>query len=365
MRHYIFLLNVALIVALGTLSCGADKKGEEAAEYDLLTIELTDQQVDLEFPAQIKGASDIRIIPRVDGYIREVKVKEGDIVREGQLLFVIDQVAYRAAVQQAKAGVLQAESRLARVRQEYESKKILLQKNVVSEIDVQQSKRDLDVEVANLAAAQALLESAQNDLSFTELRSPSDGVIGMIPYRQGDFVGPNIENGLTIVSDNREMYVYFSLSESKVMAYISQYSSMREAIDSMPEVSLLLPGGNLYSHKGKVVSVSGIVDERTGAVSVRAVFPNNEGLLLSGSSARVRMERLLEDVIVIPQEATFEVLDKVYVYVVEDSIAKSRIINIERLNDGNSFVVTSGLKAGEVIISKGASLIKEGAKIKQ
>lgn len=281
-------------------------------------------------------------------------------MRKDQLLFVIDQTEYRGAVKTAKAGVLQAEALLEKSRQEYDGKKALREKNVISDFDLQQTKIDYEVAKANLEAAKAQLDIAENALSFTELRSPSDGVIGKISFRKGDFVGPSIVQGLTIVSDNHQMYVYFSLSEKEIMGYASDYRSMTEIVEHMPQISLILPTGKLYESKGGVESISGIVDEQTGAVSVRAVFPNENGLLLSGGTSRVVMPKQFTNAIVIPQEATYEILDKIYVYKVVDGKAVSTTITIENVNDGKSYVVSSGLVAGDTIISKGASLVREG-----
>jgi len=341
-----------------------NQQQEDAVAYELMTINTVSHTLQTTYPAQIKGAQDIRIIPRVDGYLEKTLVKEGQRVKEGQLLFVIDQVAYRAAVKTAEASVLQAEAQVAKMQQEYESKMKLRENKIISEYDVLQTKRDLEIAKANLAAAKAELDIARNNLSFTELRSPSDGVVGKLPYRKGDYVSSSKQDGLTIVSDNQKVFVYFSLTEKRVMEYLSQYSSMQQAIDSMPALTLLLSGGTEYAEKGNVESVSGIVDESTGAVSVRAVFDNSKGLLLSGGTARVCMSQKLKDVIVIPQEATFETLNKIFVYRVENGVAKSRMVSVEALNNGKEYVVTDGLKPGDVIVAKGASFVREGTKVK-
>lgn len=355
-----------LAAAMLIISCGKSQKPEEeeATKYDLMTVTTQDYQLQTEYAAQVKGAQDIRVIPRVEGYLQDIRVKEGDHVRKGQLLFVIDRTAYEAAVQQAEAVVMQNRALVEKARQDCEGKRRLQEQRVISTFELQQAERDLDVAETNLAAAHASLKAARNNLSFTELRSPSDGVIGRIPYRRGDLVGPGIQDGLTIVSDNRQMYVYFSLTESRVMDYLAEYASMQEAIGHMPALSLVLPNGQTYVQQGHVESVSGIVDEQTGAVSVRAVFPNPQGRQLSGGTARVVMPQTHKGAIVIPQEATFEVLDKVYVYKVAGGKATSTLITVERLHDGKSLVVTSGLRKGDIIIAKGAGLVRDGARVK-
>lgn len=354
----------ACAVLLTACSGGGNMQKEEVQGYELLTVQAKDYSVDVEYAAQIRGRQDIRIIPRVEGYLQKVLIKEGEQVKQGQLLFVIDQIQYHAAVKSAQASVLQAQALLAKTEQELEGKKMLRAKNVISDFEMKQAERDLDIAKANVVSAKAELESTKNNLSFTELRSPSDGVIGRLPYRKGDFVGPTTTEGLTIVSDNSQMYVYFSMSESKVMDYLGEFPTMQQAIAHMPELSLVLLSEKMYDKKGRVESISGVMDEKTGAVSVRAVFPNETGCLLSGGTARVVMPYVHRNAITIPQEATFEIQDKVYVYKVIDGKASSSVIEVKRLNDGKNFIVIHGLKTGEVIIAKGAGLVREGMKVK-
>ena len=358
-----FPKSITIAVLLVISSCANMDDNEQVEEYELLTVNTENHELQTDYAAQIKGKQDIRIIPRVEGYLQEIKVLEGQHVKQGQLLFVIDQVAYRATVKTAEANLEQAKALVDKAELEYEGKQQLYEKHVISEFDLNQTHNDLLVAKANLEAAQATLTAARNDLSFTELRSPSDGVIGRIPYRKGDFVSSSSQEGLTIVSENHEMYVYFSLSENQVMEYLATYGSMQQTVEQMPQPQLMLPIGKIYEHMGKVESISGIVDEQTGAVSVRAVFPNPDGLLLSGGTARVVMPQLLTDVIVIPQEATYEILDKVYVYKVEDGVTKACMIMTESINNGKQYVVRAGLHPGDVIIAKGAGLMKEGTRV--
>lgn len=360
---FFFPKSITIAVLLVISSCANMDDNEQVEEYELLTVNTENHELQTDYAAQIKGKQDIRIIPRVEGYLQEIKVLEGQHVKQGQLLFVIDQVAYRATVKTAEANLEQAKALVDKAELEYEGKQQLYEKHVISEFDLNQTHNDLLVAKANLEAAQATLTAARNDLSFTELRSPSDGVIGRIPYRKGDFVSSSSQEGLTIVSENHEMYVYFSLSENQVMEYLATYGSMQQTVEQMPQPQLMLPIGKIYEHMGKVESISGIVDEQTGAVSVRAVFPNPDGLLLSGGTARVLMLQRLTNVIVIPQEATYEILDKVYVYKVENGVTKACMITTEPINNGKQHVVRAGLQPGDVIIAKGAGLMKEGMRV--
>jgi len=326
-------------------------------------VDIQDYTINTEYPASIRGNQDIRIIPRVDGYLQGVYVKEGDNVKSGQLLFRIDDATYRAAVESAKANVQMMTAALDKTQLEYNGKKTLHDKKVISDFELSLAESDLGVAKANLAAAEATLTSASNDLSYTEIRSPSDGVVGRIPYRKGDLVGPTTQDGLTVVADNQRMRVYFSMSENRVMEYISEYKSLAEAVKNMPELKLMLPNGKFYEQTGRVESISGVIDERTGAVSVCAIFDNNGGMLLSGGSGKIVMPTELHNAIVIPQEATYDIQDKVYVMKVVDGKAVSAIIKVESQTDGKSYVVTDGLKAGDVIIAKGAGFVREGTEV--
>ena len=336
----------------------------EPEKHELLTVAARDYTINTEFPASIQGNQDIKIIPRVEGHLMGVYVKEGEPVQEGQLLFRLDDATYRAAVEAADANVQMMTAALNRAQLEYDGKKTLRQKGVISDLELSFSESDLNVAKANLAAAKAALTSARNDLSYTEIRSPSNGVVGRIPYRRGDLVGPSIQDGLTIVADNHQMRVYFSMTENAIMQYLSEYQSLSEAIKRFPELQLQLSNGLVYEQIGHVESISGVVDERTGAVSVCARFDNPNGMLLSGGTGKVILPTSLHNAIVIPQEATYDIQDKVYVVKVVEGKAVAGMIQVESATDGKFYVVTDGLKAGEVIIAKGAGFVKEGTTIK-
>ena len=360
-KELIILTSVSFLM----VSC-QNKTQEEQNElesYELLTVTAQDYMLETEYSASIQGNQDIKIIPRAEGHLMGVYVKEGDRVKEGQLLFRLDDANYRAAVEAANANVQMLTAALNKVQLEYDGKKKLCQKSVISDFELSLAESDLNVAKANLAAAKASLTSARNDLSYTEIRSPSDGVVGRILYRKGDLVGPSIEDGLTVVADNRLMRVYFSMTESRVMQYLSEHKSLEEAVKQMPELRLQLPDGSFYERTGRVESISGVVDERTGAVSVCARFDNSNGMLLSGGTGKIVIPTELHNAIVIPQEATYDIQDKVYVVKVVDGKTVTGMIQVESATDGKSYVVIDGLKAGEVIVAKGAGFVKEGTRI--
>ena len=364
-KNLIIKLLFSVLALFPMVSCHNNTALEqsEPEKHELLTVAARDYTINTEFPASIQGNQDIKIIPRVEGHLMVVYVKEGEPVQEGQLLFRLDDATYRAAVEAADANVQMMTAALNRAQLEYDGKKTLRQKEVISDLELSFAESDLNVAKANLAAAKAALTSARNDLSYTEIRSPSDGVVGRIPYRKGDLVGPSIQDGLTIVADNHQMRVYFSMTENAIMQYLSEYQSLSEAIKRFPELQLQLSNGLVYNQTGHVESISGVVDERTGAVSVCARFDNPNGMLLSGGTGKVILPTVLHNAIVIPQEATYDIQDKVYVVKVVNGKAVTSMIQVESATDGKFYVVTDGLRAGEVIIAKGAGFVKEGTMI--
>ncbi len=356
-----------IIIPLLMLSCASSHQQEndldEPQSHELLTIAARNFEINTEYAATIKGLQDISIIPRIEGYLQGIYVKEGDRVKAGQLLFRIDDAVWRAAVAEASANVQQMSAALEKAQLEFEGKQKLHEQSVISDYELAAAKSDFAVAKANHAAALAALTSARNNLSYTELRSPSDGVVGRIPYRRGDYVGPSIAYGLTRISDNNQMRVYFSMTEAKIMEYLSEYKNLTTAINAMPELRLQFPNGQFYERTGHVESISGMIDEQTGAVSVCALFDNPEGILLSGGTAKIVMPMVHTNAIVIPQEATYSIQDKVYVMKVVDGKAISTIIQVENQNNGKDYVVTDGLSVGDVIVAKGAGFVQEGARI--
>jgi membrane fusion protein (multidrug efflux system) len=217
-----------------------------------------------------------------------------------------------------------------------------------------------------VAQAKAQVVNARNSLSYTVVKSPSDGVVGTLPYRQGALVGSSMPKPLTTVSDNSQMYVYFSLNESELLKLAREYGSIDSAVVNMPPVRLLLVDGSEYEEVGKVESVSGVVDRSTGSVQLRAVFNNPNKLLHSGSTGNVIIPATFENVIVVPAAATVQTQDKFKVFIVdENGIAHSQLITINEKGGGNEFIVTSGLKGGEEIVAEGAGMVKEGQDVKK
>lgn len=358
--------KLLLLVAVVALAVSCSKQQAEANEvksYDLLCVMPSDYTITTEYAASIKGLQDIRIIPRIEGYLQEVLIKEGERVREGQVLFRIESVAYQAAVETAAADVAQTEAALEKARLEYTGKIKLHEKGIVSDYDLATTKSELSIAEANHTAAEAALKSARNNLSYTELRSPSNGVVGRIYYRKGDYVGPTMQDGLTIVTENEKMRVYFSMTEKMLMEKLHNHQTMQEVIHNMPEVSLRLSNNSIYDQKGRIESISGIVDKTTGSVSVCALFENKNGILLSGGTGKVLLPTVWRDIMVIPQQATYEILNQVYVMKLVNSEATPLPIQVDALNDGKEYVVLEGLSVGDTIIARGAAYVQAGTKV--
>ncbi|MGM9759931.1 MAG: efflux RND transporter periplasmic adaptor subunit [Parabacteroides sp.] len=333
--------------------------------YGVMKVNTTDSKAfTTTYSASIQGRQDIDVYPQVSGFMERLCVSEGEKVRKGQLLFVIDQVPYRAALNTAIANVKAAEAGLATAELTYNSTKELYAKKVVSEFNLKTSENSYLTAQAQLAQAQAQEVNARNNLSYTEVKSPSDGVVGMFPYRVGALVGPTIPQPLTTVSDNSTMYVYFSMNENQLMSLVRQYGCMDSVVAKMPEVQLQLNDGSIYEQPGRIESISGVIDKQTGTVGVRAVFPNEARLLHSGASGSIVMPSSYTDCIVIPQTATVRMQDKTIVYKVVDGKASTTLITVAEVNDGREYVVLDGLKAGDEIVSEGAGLVREGTQVK-
>ena len=359
-----FVKAAVMACFMAAVSCGQAPTAMGPAEYAVMTIATTDREIPINYSATIRGRQDIAIYPQVSGTISQLCVNEGQKVAKGQTLFIIDQVPYKAALKTAVANVEAARAALATAELTYNSKKELFAKKVVSEFDLKTAENSYLTAKAGLAQAKAQEVSARNNLSYTEVKSPSDGVIGTLPYRVGALVSASLPQPLTTVSDNSDMYVYFSMTENQLLALTRQYGSKAEALKNMPEVELQLNDKSMYGEKGRIETISGVVDRNTGTASLRAVFPNKNGLLYSGTSGNVILPVTMKGSLVIPQATTFEIQDITYVYKVVDGKAQSAPVSVTRVNGGQEYIVNDGLKEGDIIVAEGVGLLREGTPIK-
>ncbi|MGN1263803.1 MAG: efflux RND transporter periplasmic adaptor subunit [Prevotella sp.] len=355
---------MTIAAAIVMAACNSKETKKDDAVYATMTVRPVSKTLYANYTAVIKGRQNVEVRPQVSGTITRICIEEGAAVRKGQLLFVIDQVPYRAALDNAIANVKSAEAKLATARLNYKSKNELHKEKVVSDYDLTTASNALLEAQAALEQAEAQEREARNNLSYTEVKSPVDGVTSMIPYRVGALVNSSISTPLVTVSDDSEVYAYFSMTENHILDLLQKDTSMTNIIGKMPSVELQLSNGTRYGHKGRIDAISGTVDTQTGSVSVRAVYPNHEGLLRNGGSGLVILPLTRENCIVIPQTATYELQNKVFVYKVVDGKTVSVPVSVYEVSDGKEYIVESGLADGDVIIAEGAGLLKDGVEVR-
>ena len=363
MKKLILTSLVICGVAISACKNTSTEGPKKESHYPTMQIQLSNRILTTGYPAAISGVQTVEIRPQVSGMITDILIEEGESVRKGQVLFIIDQTPYKAAYEIAVANVHSAEAALSTAQLIYDSNKDLYEQKVVSEFDLMTAKNDLTDAKARLALCKAEEVNASNNLSYTEVRSPVNGVASMIPYRVGALVNSNIVQPLVTVSDDSRVYAYFSMAENQMLDMVQQYGSLNTAIKQMPEVELIMSNGQLYQHKGKINAISGTISESTGSVSIRAMFDNRNHLLRNGGSGTIIIPTERKNCIVIPKSATYELQDRIFVYKVVDEKATATEIQVASQDNGTEYIVEKGLNVGEVIVSEGAGLIKEGTRI--
>lgn len=359
-KLFLFALSVTLF------ACGNQQQGRQQAvpEYAVITVEPQTVVLTSSYPTTFKGRQDVEIRPNVSGFITKLCVDEGAAVKKGEVLFVIDPVQYEEAVNVARAAVEVAKANVATSKLTADNKRELEKKKIISKYDLQMAENTLASSEAALAQANAQLVNAEKNLSYTNVTSPVNGVMGKVPFRVGALVSPSIATPLTTVSDISEMFAYFSMTEKQLLELIRQDSSSKKILERMPEVSLKTADDQLYSEKGKIETISEVIDPTTGAVSVRATFSNPQRLLRSGGTGSVIIPSELKGVLVVPQKATYELQDKRFVYVVgDDNRIKNTEVQVFKLDDGKNFVVTEGLNSGDRIVTEGVGTLRNDMQI--
>ena len=365
LTDWLVLPAVGMAVVLSA-SCGEEKqqRQQQAADYQTMVVGQKDMVLERQYSARLTGKQIVEVRPQVSGCITRILTGEGEAVKKGQTLFVIDQVPYSAALEVAVAARKSAEARLATAQMNYDNERLLQEGRVVADMSVQTMQNALLEAQAALAQAKAQEVNARNNLSYTEVKSPVSGVASMIPWHVGSLVSSSISEPLVTVADDSEVYVYFSISESQALDLVTQYGSIEKFIAEAPTVSLRMNNGQLYSEQGRISAVSGTVDDKTGAVALRATFPNVGGLLHHGGSGTVVVPTHRKDCIVIPQEATYELQNRMFVYKVVNGKTKATPITLYPQNNGKEYIVDEGLQVGDTIIAEGAGLLKEGIEVK-
>jgi len=353
------------IAALALVACG--NKNVQAPQVDArqaLVTKIQPCEMQFRIPAQLRGKQDIAILPQVRGTLTEVLVEEGQRVKQGQPLFRIDATAYQAAYDNARGTVLRCEASLSTAQLEVDAKKVLLDKNIISEHEYKVQVNNLRIAKASLEEARGALENAQNDLNHTTVLAPHTGLVGNIPYKQGSLVSPEMSQPLTVVSDNSTIYAYASMAERVYMMLIHEFGCKDSILVHLPDMSLVMSDGSTFPYTGRLETISGVIDKTTGAISVRIAYPNPQGQLSAGGSAQVAWAYKFNG-IAIPRKATFDIQNKTYCYVAtqQDSVytIASRIIDVARLNETE--YAAEGLQEGEIVITEGVKKLVNGQQI--
>ncbi|MBR1934673.1 MAG: efflux RND transporter periplasmic adaptor subunit [Muribaculaceae bacterium] len=377
---YQFKWAAAIALALGMSACGVDMPVETQSSFETMTIKKQDIEVPIKFSAKMKGQADVTITPQVSGQLMKICVTEGQQVSRGTVLFVIDQRNAQHEVQAAQANLQAAQANLQAAiaaqnsaRLEYESNKNLFDKKIVSSYMLEnslnaykQAQAAVGQAKAAVSQAQATVSHAKVNLGFCTITSPVAGVIGEIPVFAGDQVTPMTQ--LTVVSGNRMMEAEFSISESIIEAQMSdsayKHGDNEKLLPLLPDVTFIMKNGTVYEHKGRVTSITGVLDASTGTLACKATFPNNEGKLFSGVQGNVVLPFNEKDVIVIPENAVVRLQDKSLVYKVKaDSTAVAADVKIVQTGNGKDVIVISGLNVGDKIVTEGANNVQEGQKV--
>ncbi|MBQ9261381.1 MAG: efflux RND transporter periplasmic adaptor subunit [Prevotella sp.] len=362
MKKNKFLMFAAAAVMFASCGGGGGRPQFGDNEYPVVTVGTSSASMQSSFPATIKGVQDVQICPKVQGFIRQINVKEGQTVGAGQVLFVLDNVTYQAQVRQSEASVNTAQASFNTAKLSLENSQKLHESGVIGDFELQSATNSYESAKAGLAQAQAGLASAKEMLSFCYVKSPAAGVVGTLPYKVGTLV--NTASVLTTVSNNSSMEVYFSLTEKDALAMSQTAGGQNAAISALPNVQLQLADGTIYNHDGKVTKMSGVIDASTGSVQVIALFPNPEKVLKSGGSGAIIIPKSNSEAIIIPQSCVSEVQNKKFVYILgKDNKVKYTEIKVDPQNDGNNYIVTDGLKVGDKYITNGITKLSDGMEI--
>ncbi|SDL13031.1 membrane fusion protein, multidrug efflux system [Pedobacter sp. ok626] len=359
-----------LITLLFLQACGPEQQTtqvESIQEYPVTTIERREAIINTEYPATIQGQQNVEIRPKVDGFVAQIFVDEGASVKKGQPLFRINAPQYEQEVRTAAAAIKNAEAEVNTAKMQVEKTLPLVKEGIVSDYELKSANFNLHAKEAALAQAKASLANARTNLGYTQINSPADGVVGAIPYKTGSLVSGASPQPLTTVSNIAHVFAYFSFNEKQFLDFAESFTgkSMADKLKHFPAVTLLLANGTIYKDKGHMESIGGLINTETGAVNLRAGFPNAEGVIRSGASATIRIPMPVKDAVLIPASATYEMQEKLMAVVVtKDGVVKPIEIEIMDIPSGEFYVVKKGLNAGDQVVTEGMGSLKEGTKIK-
>lgn len=371
MKSSTFATKTLCSIAIAAIfnSCGTSDSGQPAAPqlgtYPVVTIDTATVTVYADFAGELRSGIVVEIRPRVSGYIDSICVNEGSPVRKDQLMFLINQDDLIENRNSAQANVTAAEAQVQNSELEVRKLTPLVEKGIISEFELDNAKSNLMASNAKQDYAKSQLKNAEIDLKYARIASPVDGVVGRIIVREGTLVSASTTEPLTTVSGSGDVSAYFSVDERTINDLLSEISgiSLQEKIAKLPPIELIQSDGTVYRHMGRPEVASGIVDMTTGSVQLKAVFPNQEGMLRTGSSGVVRIPATLHNAVLVPQKATYELQDKRMVYVLDTAnTIRSRKI-MTTAPTGHFFVVYEGLQRGDKVIYEGIDKMREGMKI--
>ncbi|TDO99271.1 efflux RND transporter periplasmic adaptor subunit [Flavobacterium sp. 245] len=362
------VIITSFILALVLSSC-ADKNQAPTAPpppvLPVLAITSANTTTDAEYPAAIQGTVDVEIRPQVSGNLERVYVDEGSYVSKGQTLFKINERPFREQLNNALASLHAAEAALINANLEVDKLTPLVQNKVVSDYQLKTAKASQKIAAANIEQAKAMVGSAKINLGYTNVTAPVSGYIGRLPKKQGSLVSASDVEALTTLSDVHEVFAYFSLGETDFINFKAQYAgnSLGDKIKKLPPVTLILADNNAYPQTGKIDMVDGQFDKTTGAITIRATFPNANGTLRSGNTGRIRLGLNHDDAILVPQAATIEMQDKVFVFTVgkDNKVTKMPITVVGK--SGTNYLIKEGVKTGDQIVLSGIDKLQDGQAI--
>ena len=349
----------------GLTACGVDMPKETQSSFETMTIQKTDIELPYKFSARMKGQNDVTVTPQVSGQLTKICVAEGQQVRKGQVLFVIDQRNAQLELEAAQANLQAAQAQENSAKLEYESNKNLFEKNIVSRYMLDNSQNTYRQAQASVAQARAAVSRARVNLGFCTITASVSGVIGEIPVRTGDQVSPGMQ--LTMLSGNTTMEAEISVTEAIIESMVQEgvkAAELEKHLANLPPATFVMKNGTEYPHQGRVVSLTGIVNAATGSLTAKVSFPNPDGHLYSGIQGTVVLNFAEKDVIVVPQNAVVRLQDKSQVYKVKaDSTATAVDVTTADTGNGKDFIITSGLNVGDKIVTTGANNVTEGQKV--
>ena len=375
MRTMKQIRNLSLgLIALAIVSCGQKQQGGapggaagQVKEYPVIAVTQQSTTLFKDYAAKLEGQQTVEIRSKIAGYIDKIMVDEGAFVKKGQVLFRLNANDLQAAVRSSEASVKVAEADVNSAAINLEKTKPLVEKNIISKFELESVNSTLKAKEAQLAQAKANLENAKANLQYTVITSPAEGTIGTFPYRVGSLVSSTSAEPLTTVSNTTKMYAYFSFNEKEFLTLVKglEGKNLQEKFAKLPDVSLVLADNSVYEQPGRIETASGLIDQQTGSINVRATFPNTEGLLRSGGSGMVRILQFINSAIIIPQKTTYELQGKYFVYLVgSDNKVHNTEIQIVSGNLKDSYVVTNGLKVGDQIVLQGIATLRNDTEIK-